>query len=218
MLYRHWQSQLPDWIQVLPVELPGRGSRMREPLFRQLEPLINTLMGVVQPLLTLPYAFFGHSMGGLISFELTRALRRVGRKLPQAIFISGYRAPQLPNPTPPTYPLPEDQLIAKITAMNGIPPEILAHPELLNLIIPILRADFEVCDTYTCASESPLPCPITVFGGKDDPVVPPALLLPWCEQTTQACVIHEFSGDHFFLQQHTQPILEQIRSTLCVYP
>jgi medium-chain acyl-[acyl-carrier-protein] hydrolase len=191
---------------------------MREPLFRQLEPLIGALMDVVQPLLTLPYAFFGHSMGGLISFELTRALRRAGRRLPQAIFISGYRAPQLPNPEPPTYSLPEDQLIAKITAMNGIPPEVLAHPELLNLILPILRADFEVCDTYAWRSEPPLPCPITVFGGKDDPVVPPALLQPWREQTTQDCVIREFPGDHFFLHDHTQPIIEQIRSTLCEYP
>ncbi|GIV95394.1 MAG: hypothetical protein KatS3mg057_0051 [Herpetosiphonaceae bacterium] len=214
IVFRRWQSMLPDAIQVFPVELPGRGGRLRENPFRSLGPLIEVLQNVLVPHLDRPFAFFGHSMGGLISFELARALRRAGYLLPVHLFISAHRAPHLPNPDSSTYDLPDEKLIEKIRSIEGTPPEVLAHPELLELILPILRADFEICDTYAYTAAQPLDCPITVFGGTDDRVVSPDLLPGWAEHTTRLFELRTFPGNHFFIQEAERQVLEIIGERL----
>ena len=207
LVFRDWKNLLPSWIQVIPVELPGRGARIQEPLFRSLDAAVEALHAVVRPHLDLPFAFFGHSMGALISFELARALRRSGDPLPWQLFLSAHRAPHLPNPSEPIYGLSQAAFIEKILDMNGTPPEVLAYPELLNLVVPILRADFEVCDTYAYTPAPPLDCPITVFGGETDHVVPPALLPAWSEHTSDVFNLHTYPGDHFFLQHVQSDVL-----------
>jgi medium-chain acyl-[acyl-carrier-protein] hydrolase len=152
----------------------------------------------------IPFAFFGHSMGALISFELARHLRRIHYPGPAQLFISAHRAPQLPDSNSPLHDLPDSALIDALSRLGGTPQAILQHTELMNVMLPILRADLTLCETYVYTAESPLDCPIAVFGGEQDSMVSTQELREWRYQTRSACTLHILPGDHFFLhsQQH----------------
>jgi medium-chain acyl-[acyl-carrier-protein] hydrolase len=165
-------------------------------------------------MLATPFAFFGHSMGAMISFELARRLRREHDREPIHLFVSGRRAPQLPITEPPTYNLPEPQLIEDLRRLNGTPRAVLENPELLQLVLPLLRTDFEVCQTYTYTPQAPLSCPITVFGGLQDTEAPRESLAAWREQTTSSFTLRMFPGDHFFLHTTQHDMLRIIYEQL----
>ena len=144
----------------------------------------------------MPYAFFGHSMGSLISFELVRYLRREGHDPgPVRLFVSGHRAPQLPDPDPPTHHLAEPEFIEELRRLKGTPEEVLQNAELLRLMLPLLRADFALCETYIYRPEKPLTCPITAFGGLQDDEVPRETLAAWHEQTYNSFKLRFFVGE-----------------------
>src|SRR5262249_1763929 len=144
---KKWAELLPPVVQVIPVELPGRGARLSEPPFVSLPALIEELKELIRPCLDGPFVIFGHSMGATIAFELARALRRGGGREPQAIFVSGRRAPQLPRRGPVTYNLPQDEFIAELVRLKGTPKDVLEQAELMELMFPLLRADFQVVET-----------------------------------------------------------------------
>jgi medium-chain acyl-[acyl-carrier-protein] hydrolase len=149
--------------------------------------------------------------GGLVSFELARALRRQHGQGPVHLFVSGRGAPQIPSEEPPLHALPEPEFINELRRLNGTPGEVLEHEELMQLLLPILRADFAVCETYHYEPAPPLDCPITAFGGLQDEDVTLAQIAAWREQTRAAFSAHLLPGDHFFL--HTaQSLLLQILS------
>ena len=198
-LYRPWADELPANVEVCPVQLPGRERRLSEPAYSRLDPLVEVLAEELHPLLDLPFAFFGHSMGALIAFELARELRRTGRPQPVHLFVSGRRAPHIPESGRPTHLLPDSEFLEEIRRMNGTPPELLESPEVVALLLPILRTDLALCETYVHYPERPLDCPVSVFGGYDDPEAPHEDLPPWREATTRECRVHMFPGDHFFL-------------------
>ena len=212
--YRSWQELLPESIDVAPVQLPGRGERLAESPFHSLLEMVVPLAHELQPYLDKPFAFFGHSMGALICLELTRWLRRNDGPMPTHLFVSGRRAPQLPELIPPTWDLPEPEFIQRIRQLDGTPQEVLNHPELMQLMIPLLRADFSVCETYRHQTERPLECALTVLGGVDDAEVPYEHLQPWQEQTNSTCNIHMFPGDHFFVQTAHVEITRIIEAAL----
>ncbi len=182
-IFRAWSSGLAPEIELCAVHLPGRERRMMEPPFTRLAPMVETLAQSLEPQMDLPFAFFGHSMGALISFELARRLRLEGQRGPDHLFVSGHRAPQLPPPRPPIYQLPEQEFVEELRRFEGTPEEILQNVELLQLLIPALRADFEVVGTYSHAAEAPLDCPISVFGGREDSEVSEEELENWRDQT-----------------------------------
>lgn len=183
------------------MQLPGRESRFAEPPFLSLPPLIAALHKELLPYLDMPYAFFGHSMGALISFELARALRHSGQVPgPVRLLVSGHRAPHLPDLRSPAYQLPDPQLVETLRSLQGTPEEVLQHQELLRLLLPVLRADFAICETYAYVAQSPLTCPISAFGGLQDPNVPSDAIRAWKEQTTKICRVRFFAGGHFFWQ------------------
>jgi len=160
------------------------------------------------PYLEVPFAFFGHSMGALASFETARQLRREHALLPVHLLVSGCRAPQLPSPYPPLHALPDPEFLKELRLLNGIPRQALEYPELIELMLPTLRADFAVYDTYTYSTEPPLECPISAFGGLQDGKVSRDCLAAWRDQTSTSFSLQMFPGDHFFL--HTaQPLLLQ---------
>jgi medium-chain acyl-[acyl-carrier-protein] hydrolase len=204
-IFRRWPQQLPATGEVCALELPGRGTRLQEPLFTHLPLLVEAMAQPLAQHLEKPFAFFGHSMGALLSFEMARYCRRQRLPGPVHLFVSGRRAPHLPPDEPPLYNLPEPALIDELRRLNGTPEEVLEHAELMQLMLPILRADFAVCDTYQYTPEPPLSCPITVFSGLQDTSVRADHLEAWCAQTQAACSVHLFPGDHFFL--HTTPSL-----------
>src|SRR5882724_6229499 len=167
-IYRSWPDRLPPSIDVWPVHLPGRGGRLHEPAYTQLMPLVEAAAEALLPYLDKPFAFFGHSMGAMISFELSRLLRRRRAPQPLHLSVSGRQAPQVKDWDPPTYNLPEPEFVEELRRLNGTPKGVLEHPELMQLMIPLLRADFEVCQTYSYTPEVPLDCPVTAFGGLND--------------------------------------------------
>jgi medium-chain acyl-[acyl-carrier-protein] hydrolase len=213
-LYRDWHNGLPTAIQVCPVQLPGRENRFHEAPIARLSALVDLVADALTPYLEEPYALFGHSMGALVSFESARRLRRLVKREPVHLFVSGRRAPQLPDPDPPVSHLPDAALIERLRDLHGTPEDVLANREMLDLLLPMLRCDFALCETYRYVAEDPLSCPITVFGGSDDDRVAYDALTPWRAQSTGRCAVRLFAGDHFFIESAQGPLLAAIRASL----
>lgn len=213
-LFRQWPQKVGSDVEICAVEPPGRGTRMRENPFTNLFDLVDAAAPVLAPYMDCPFAFFGHSMGALISFELARYLRKTGRKEPSHLFLSGCRAPQLAHTRAVTYNLPEPDLIEDLRRLKGTPDEVLGHPELLQLMLPLLRADFAITQTYRYAEEAPLSCPLTIFGGLEDDEATREHLSPWREHTTGAFSLHMLPGDHFFLHTSQDLLFEIVRQEL----
>lgn len=213
-IYRGWGASLPADIEVCPVQLPGRESRMREAPFTRSEPMIQALVEGLQPYMNLPFVFFGHSMGAAIGFELARELRRRGQAQPAHLFVSGRRAPQTPAREEPIYGLPEPEFLIKLRELNGTPEEVLQHEELMKLLIPLLRADFEVNETYAYTPEEPFDFGLSAFGGLGDEDVTRDDVAAWQEHTSGRFRMRMLPGDHFFLHGSKDMVLEAVSRDL----
>jgi medium-chain acyl-[acyl-carrier-protein] hydrolase len=213
-IFQRWQGALPAVVEVCPVHLPGRGARLSEPPFMNSAPLVEALCDNLGPYLDKPFAFFGHSMGALISFELARELRRRKGPLPLCLYISGRGAPQLAEPDIPRHDLPEEEFIAELRRLNGTPREILENAELMHIMSPLLRADFSICETYEYKSEPPLPCAIYAFGGLQDYEVGRESLEGWREQTQGSFTLRMLPGDHFYLNSQSALLLQILAQDL----
>lgn len=219
-IFRDWQRAFPPStrVQVWAIQYPGRATRMREAPLTGYESLLEGLTPALLPLLLKkPFAFFGHSMGAMLAFELTRALRRQHSLAPRRLFVSGRGAPHVAADEPLTYNLPEAEFIEKLRQLKGTPAEVLEHEELLQLMLPILRADFELVETYRYEAEPPLQCPVSVYGGLDDEEVKQEQLEAWCELTVASCSFKMFAGDHFFLHTARPLLLEAVRRDLSAH-
>lgn len=216
-IYRPWSKEIHPDIEVVPALLPGREFRMREPAYTRIEQLVEALAREIFPYLDRPFAFFGHSMGAIISFELARRLRSERSVEPDHLFISGRRSPRVPRRDPYIHELPDPEFVAEIERLNGTPREVLEHRELMEMLIPMLRADFAVCHMHTYVPGPPLRCPITVFGGTQDETTPRDQLELWCEETTGVCRVRMLEGDHFFLNPQQTEILRLIANALITH-
>src|SRR5512145_848665 len=185
-MYLSWPGLLPASISICPIQYPGRENRLGERPLKQLTDLADGLAPVLRPYVEKPFAFFGHSMGALAAFELAHLLNRLYGVLPAFFFVSGFRAPQLPPINEPIANLPEDEFIAELRSYNGTPDEILESREMMQLLMPTLRADFNAVETYRYTPKAPLRCPIAAFGGTQDHGVPEEDVAAWGEQTTSA--------------------------------
>jgi amino acid adenylation domain-containing protein len=210
-IYRTWSDGLPADVEVCPVQLPGRGTRLTETPFTRLAPLVEALARAMGPLLDKPFAFFGHSLGALVVFELARQLRRQSGVQPVRLFVSADFAPQVHHRERPIHALPENEFLAELRRLSGIPGKVLAETDLMQLMLPILRADFAVYETYAYSMEPPLNCPISTFGGLQDQRVSRGDLEAWRDQTSGSFSLRMFPGDHFFWNT-TQPLLLQALS------
>lgn len=207
-IFRNWADHLPADIELCPVQLPGRGARIREAPFARVPRLITALYQELLPYLDKPFVFFGHSLGALLSFELARKLSQDCQLEPLHLFVSGRSAPQLPDTRPTTYSLPDEEFVKELRRLNGTPAEVLDQPELLQLIAPTLRADFELCETYEHLTAPPLKCSITALGGLYDEDVPREKLEPWREHTSASFSLKMLPGDHFFLHSSESMLLQ----------
>lgn len=214
-IFRAWSGHLPQDIEVCPVQLPGREDRLLETPFTNLPMLLDALVPAVLPYLDMPYALFGHSMGSLISFELVRYLHRMEYShMPVCLFVSGHSAPQIPDPDPPTYHLPDSEFIEELRRLEGTSEELLQNTEFLQLLMPLLRADFTLCDTYKYVHGKALNCPISAFGGLQDPDVPQDGISAWRVQTSGLFRLRFFEGDHFFIQKQQATLLHALSQDL----
>ena len=217
--YRGWDSLLPPAIEVCAVELPGRARRMREPALRNMQSLVQSMIPALLPYFDKPFAFYGHSMGALISFELARELRRSHQLQPVHMFVASCLPPQSPRRRERvTYNLPESLFIEEVRHFNGTPKEVQEYSEeLMQLTLPLLRADFEACQTYEYVAEPPLTCPMTVVGGLQDKGLNRTDLDGWREQTTSACTVQMLSGDHLFINTAQIWVLRMLSKSLAGY-
>ncbi|AUX39241.1 thioesterase [Sorangium cellulosum] len=211
--YSAWWRELPASVELCTIKLPGREARLREPPFQRLTPLVGALSAALGPWLTKPFALYGHSLGALVAFELARALRRRGAPLPRHLLVSGRRAPHLPMGEA-FHALPDPEFVAWIRRMGGTPDEVLREPELMELFLPVLRADVAVNEAEPFVAEAPLDCPITAFGGVVDERASPAELEAWRELTRGSFRVEMFPGGHFFLRSAQGPLLRSISAVL----
>ncbi|MBV6623044.1 MAG: thioesterase [Rivularia sp. (in: Bacteria)] len=210
VIYRKWAVSLPNNIEICPVELPGRGTQIESPLFTNMQALVSLISPILLPYLDKPFAFFGHSMGGLLSFELARYLRKQYDKQPVGLFVSATRAPQIPSSKPPIHALPHNKFKQELHRLNGTPASVLQNDELMQLFIPVLKADFAVLETYVYTQQPPLECPIVAFGGLEDREVTLSELEEWRSQTQSSFKLQFFPGDHFFIHSAESLLLENI--------
>jgi medium-chain acyl-[acyl-carrier-protein] hydrolase len=213
-IFYAWPDGLPPSIEVCPVQLPGRESRLGERPFTRLRPLVRALSEALPEAIDRPFAFFGHSLGALVGFELARYLRRHQDLSPVHLFVSGHTAPQIPDCEPPIHDLPEAGFVERLRQLNGMSQEVLSNDELMSLLTPILRADFAVCETYTFEDDGPLDCPISAFGGLQDEHVSRADLEAWGEHTSAPFSLHMFPGDHFYLNTGRELLLRTLARDL----
>jgi medium-chain acyl-[acyl-carrier-protein] hydrolase len=213
-IFRLWPEHLPPSVELGAVELPGRGPRLREAAYSRLPDLVAAVAEALRPCFDKPFAFFGHSMGTLVSFELTRYLRRWYGLEPVHLFVSAGRAPQLPDPNRPIHTLPDSAFLEELRHLNGTPAAVLDNAEMMGLLLPSLKADFAVCETYIYAVEPPLSCSITAFGGLQDRVVSRDDLKAWRDQTRASFALRMLPGDHFFLHTARSLLLRTLSEEL----
>jgi medium-chain acyl-[acyl-carrier-protein] hydrolase len=210
-VFRAWSTD--GGIDICPVQLPGREKRLMERPFDRLRPLVQTMARVLP--FDKPFAFFGHSLGALVSFELARELRRQNRQGPAHLFLSAHAAPQLPSRHPePRHLWPDVQLIEELRRLGGTHELILQDTSLMRMLLPMLRADFALNETYCYGPEKPLRCPIAAFGGEQDLEVNEIELAGWREHTEGDFTLRMFPGDHFYLNSAKSELLQQISSAL----
>jgi medium-chain acyl-[acyl-carrier-protein] hydrolase len=215
--YALWGRELAPDIEVTAICPPGRERHLMAPPHQAMAPLVNDLVAVVTPRLQAPYAFFGHSLGALVAFELARALWRRGRG-PAYLFVSASRAPHTPPDVPRQYPglaqMGDGELARVMVGNGGFSPELGREPGMLGLIMPALRADLGIAASYQAVVGKPLPCPITAFGGLDDHGVRSEKLDGWRAVTSGTFTRRLLPGDHFYLKDQRPLVLEAIQHDL----
>lgn len=205
-LYRSWAQRLPPDIELIAIRLPGRETRFREPPFTRLDELAPALVSAVRPWLDRPHAWFGHSMGSLIAFEACRILARRSLPAPVRLQVAGKPAPHLVPRQPPVHAAPTADLVDRLRLLGGTPAALL-DGGALGVLLPTLRADFAVAETYTCRPAPPLDCPISVFGGTRDPLTTVAELDAWRRHSAVGGTLRMFEGGHFFPHESQEQVL-----------
>jgi medium-chain acyl-[acyl-carrier-protein] hydrolase len=211
-VFAAWRGQFGAGIDIHPVQYPGRETRWAEPRYSDMAALVQSLADDLSGLWQEPCALLGHSFGALVAYELACVLQARGHT-PRRLFLSGARAPQLP-PREPIHALADADFVAKVLEFGGFEDEVLHNTELMQLVLPIVRADFRALETHRYTTWAPLPVPISVFGGLADHTVPVGDLLAWSEVTSKAFRSRFFPGGHFFLYREVAAIAGHVAADL----
>lgn len=214
LAFYNWPNAFSANIEICSILLPGRECRINEKPIKQIEQLIDHLITAISVRIDLPFAFFGHNLGALVSFELARRLQAMQAPMPNHLFVSACHAPHLPNSQPQIHGLPRNAFIEEVRKYNGTSEAVFENQELLELLIPILRADFAVFETYTHRPGEPLSCPITAFVGKADSKTSVNEIIKWQDMTKKLFRFKIFKGDHFFLHTNKDALTTKIAQSL----
>lgn len=211
--FREWSSWMPERIEVCAAQLPGHGNRIREPALDDFPLLLDRLARALEPELDRPFAMFGHSMGALLAFEVARTLRERTGAEPLHLFVSGHNGPRAAEESDDLDELEElddATLTDKLRELNCTPRQVLENTELMGLMLPVIRADFAVCQTYAHRDGPRLACPMTVLGGLADPRTDREGLEAWRCETEGPVTVRHLPGDHFFIATQGPLIVQTI--------
>lgn len=217
MVYTRWRRYLNPWIILHPVEMAGRGKRFQTPLYQSFPEAVEGLYQLMRPELERQsaYAFFGHSMGGSLAYELTRKLVALNYPEPVHLFISGRNPPHIKKEEKIYHLLPDEEFRKAIVEMGGTPPEVFEHQELLDIFLPILRADYKILETYESPpQENKFQCPITVLCGDQDRDISKDEMDEWRNYTTSQFAGYLFEGGHFFINEKIEEVVKVINQHL----
>ncbi|MBV1855867.1 thioesterase II family protein [Catellatospora tritici] len=209
-VFRDWPASLPDDIEPWAIQLPGREDRLGAPPLNRMGDVLNALVPAIIPNLDRPFAFFGHSMGALVAWSLACSLQRMEAGSPTRLFASGSVPPQARDSAAQYHAGSDEELIEKLRSWRATPEAVLSDPELMTLLLPVIRADLAVIETYRFTGPPLLNCPISVFGGTEDEPAGNATLPRWGELTAGGFDLRMFPGDHFFLHSARTAVLAEI--------
>ncbi len=213
-IFHGWGSALGPDVEVCAVQLPGRGARLAEPPVTTMQALLQSLVPVIARHNDRPFAFFGHSVGALVAFELTRYLRLHGMSLPRQLIVSGCQAPQFRSVPRNYHLLDDDAFIDVLGVYKGTPRMVLENRELMDLLMPALRADFSIAETYRYRGGPQLGLPITLFAGEHDDIRGEGQVDGWGRESSHPLSTIWFDGGHFFIDTHRQQVVDQVRAAL----
>lgn len=213
-VFSTWPRGLPPEVEVVAVQPPGREARIGEKPYGDLAQLVEAMHPQLLPHMDRPFAFYGHSNGGLMAFELARTLRRTGGPMPLHLFIGGRPAPQVVLEEEMIHALPHDEFLAALRRYAGTPEEILQNAEIMELVEPVLRADFSLGETYRWVPEPPLDLPISAYHGQGDDEVEQQDVEAWAEMTSREFRFKVFPGDHFFINGDRALVLQELSREL----
>jgi medium-chain acyl-[acyl-carrier-protein] hydrolase len=198
--YRTWHRTLPTDVDVVALQLPGRDARRRDRPLGHIADMVAAVRPVIEDATDLPYALFGHSMGALLAYELTVALEAGGGRPPAHLFVSARRPPDDVDGGRPIGDLPDAEFLDQLQLRyGGVPDIVRREPELLALLLPVLRADVRAIESYRPLTGRPVQCPLDVYGGLDDRHPEPGQLAGWQRLAECDVRFRLFPGDHFFL-------------------
>jgi surfactin synthase thioesterase subunit len=211
--FNGWRKDLPEDIDLRPVMLPGREYRLQEQAIDNLPRLVDAIVPAMTPLLDRPFVLLGYSMGARVATEVARRLQQMGRPTPVGLVVGAAQAPRARSCLN-TDQMTDEQLLKLVLSYDGIPKEYLADRSLMQMVLPILRADFSIIETPGSAEAPRLNCPVAVWGGTQDSHVPVDTLRHWRDETTGECQTRLFPGGHFFLRGAKDLLLRALRDQL----
>lgn len=214
-IYEKWRKKIHSSIELIPIEYSGRGKRFTEPLCNNMDEVVDDIYKIIEnDLDDTPYSFFGHSMGSLVSFELTRKIKKLNHNQPTHIFFSGKSAPNIKRRSKKLYTLDDEDFKKELLKLEGTPIEILEQEELMNIFLPILRSDFKIVEEYAYKENiERFGCNFTVLYGEDDDMKIDDIC-DWQKHTNQKCNFIKFPGGHFFINNHTEEIIELVNNII----
>jgi surfactin synthase thioesterase subunit len=219
MIYKKWRPHLHQDIELIPVELAGRGKRITEPLYSTFDDVIDDVYSVVAKHIAddVPYAIFGHSMGSMVAYRLSQRIRTNRNMcMPRHMFFSGRGAPHVIRSDQKKYSkMPLDEFKREVIDLGGTTPEFFDYPDLMEIFLPLLKNDFFLAETVLCRPDeiSPLPCDITVMAGREEDLTPEQIV-EWKRHSHKRCEIHYLDGGHFFINTQTEEVASIINLKL----
>lgn len=209
LLCKPWKFLLEPQFEVQPLELAGRGSRFREPFYFNMEEAVEDLMQSIQPYVEEPYVIYGHSFGALLTYELYYKILEAKLREPEHLFFSGCIPPNKRETEKKVYDLDEASFIREVMNYHGMEQEILENKELMEIIMPILRADFQVLDQYRYREKAQkINRNVTVLYGND---MTYNQVQYWADLMGKRVVFHHIDGDHFFIKTNVEEVLKVVQ-------
>jgi medium-chain acyl-[acyl-carrier-protein] hydrolase len=212
-IFKPWVDLVPPTVEIQSLQLPGRPGRMSESPVDSLADLVEPIVEAIEPLTDVPFAFYGHSMGSLVAFEVTKRLAREFRTQPDQLFVAARRAPHMVSRDQTLHEQPLERVREFLRSLRAFPSEVLDHEELMQLLLPALRADLKLDGLYVFSPGEGVSCPIVAFTGQDDAYVLKNEIEGWSMHAGGGFECHTVPGDHFFMDQpkNREVLLDLIR-------